>query len=216
MKRSCSPNPIPSEANMLDMIEITNTIESVVRDFPPVASEPLNERADEIASLWSAHLSAKNAARATKEELCNIRAKLGEQLSAVKKMLVSPGRDGQWSGFLREHRIPRATGDRLVARHEKTINPPANCVSEADSEPTEKEIEAFFHTILPRLQRTLRTPASVYSFVVTLASHYGCGEMVDRGILVLKPIPATICTASLNGNFDEPEMGASVVARTDS
>jgi hypothetical protein len=77
-------------------------------------AEPQDERADEIASLRAAHVIAKNTARATKAELHEIRLKLGEQLHEMKNRLVSPGRDGQWSGFLREHDIPRSCGYRKL------------------------------------------------------------------------------------------------------
>jgi hypothetical protein len=182
-------------------------------ELPPAMAEPLNERADEIVSLWSAHQNAKNTAEATKEELRTIRLKLGEQLWRLKQVLACPGRDGQWSAFLREHKIPRASADRLVQRHMQLINPPANCINEADSEPTDNEIQILFKSISPRLQRTLRTPASVYSFIALLISSYKCGEFTDRGILVPKPIPATTCTASSDGNpIFKPEFSAAPVA----
>ena len=105
----------------------------------------------------------------------------------MKQILAKPGRDGQWSGFLREHNIPRATADRLVIRHLRSVNPDANRLSEPVSEPTEEEVQRLFSSILPRLRRLLRTPNSVYSFVSMLTSSYGtCRRVTDEGILVLK------------------------------
>jgi len=203
---------------MLDMIDIANTIGSVSTELPAVAPEPQNEQklGDEIANMWSAHVNAKNAARATKDELRDIRAKLGEQLSRMKQVLAKPGRGGQWSSFLKERGIPRATADRLVGHYEQSINPDDNGVSEATSEPTEKEIETLFKSILPRLRRFLKTPSSLYRFASLLAAHYECSEMTDRGILVLTPAALTICPVSSDGeSIVEPEVGAAVVARGD-
>src|ERR1700728_2115071 len=106
---------------MLEVIDATNTdamnvIESLATDFTPETMESQNELGESITSLWVEHANAKIAARATNEELRALRTKLGAQLSEMKKLLACPGRDGQWSGFLREHNIPRATADRLVAR----------------------------------------------------------------------------------------------------
>jgi hypothetical protein len=186
---------------MLNMIDVVNTSESVVTDYAPVTVEPETEQVgDEIASLWSAHVNAKNLSRATNEELRAIRAKLGVQLCQMKGSLARAGRDGLWSGFLREHQIPRATADRLVLRHLRSLNPSANCVTESISEPTEQDVARCFNAILPRLRRTLKTQTSVYNFVIMLASHYECGEITDCGILVRKPIPSATSTASSDGD----------------
>src|ERR1700691_4904977 len=150
-----------TEASMVEMIDAINTIESVSTEFPPATLEPQNERGDEIASLWSAHQNAKSAARATKDELRHIRVKLGERLHELKQVLARAGRDGQWSAFLRAHKIPRATADRLVGHYEQSINPDTNLLSEAVSEPTEEDVQRLFLSILPKLQRTLRSRQSL-------------------------------------------------------
>jgi hypothetical protein len=197
---------------MLD-IDVMNTSESVVTDFPPVTAEPLNERADEIASLWAAHVNATTLSKATKEEIRTIRTKLAEQLHEMKRLLASPGRDGQWSGFLREHKIPRASADRLVARHEQLINPTANCVSEPISEPTTEDVQKLFASVWPKLMRTLRSRESLDLFIHLLTDHFECGE-ADQ-VLVLPAAAPTICPASLDGeSFGERELGAALVAST--
>jgi hypothetical protein len=180
---------------MLDIIDATNTTDCVLPESPAVTeSQTEQELGEEIASLWSAHTGAKNTAKATRDGLRDIRVKLGEQLCRMKEVLACPGRDGQWSGFLRERRIPRATADRLVTRHLRSVNPDANRLSEPVSKPTEEEVQRLFNSILPRLRRFLRTPNSVYSFVSMLTSHYECSEVTDRGVLILKPAIPTIAT----------------------
>jgi hypothetical protein len=177
-----------------------------------LAQERNNEQNldESIDSLWTAHLRAKNAARATKAELSDIRAKLGAQLSEMKEMLSKPGRGGQWSSWLQEKGIPRATADRLVKGHERSLNPDANRPNEATSEPTEEEVMRCFNSLWPKLRRTLRTRQSLLLFVEMLTDHFECGE-ADR-VLVLTAVEPTICTASSDRNYDEPEFGAALVA----
>jgi hypothetical protein len=177
---------------MQSMIEVTNNIESPSTEFPPETTESNDELGDEIANLWSAHVNAKNAARATNEELRALRAKLGEQLCRVKEVLAKPGCDGQWSGFLRERRIPRATADRLVARHLRSLNPNINSITEATPEPTEKEVQKLFISLWPKLRRTLRSRQSLLLFIDLLKSQYECTEAKDREIFVHAPSTPTI------------------------
>jgi len=199
---------------MLD-IEVANTSESVVTDFPPLTGEPINEQADEIATLWTAHQNAKSLSKATNEELRAIRAKLGAQLHEMKSMLSKPGRGGQWSSFLKKRGIPRATGDRLVERHEQLVNPPANCVSEPISEPTIEEVQKLFASVWPRLQRTLKSRQSLDFFIHLLTDHFECNES-DRVLVPIALEPA-VCPASSDGDlFGESEVDAAAVARAKS
>ncbi len=201
---------------MLDMIDSTDATCSLPPEIPPVTAEPRNELGEAITSLWTAHLNAKNAARATKEELRTIRAKLGEQLSRMKQVLAKPGRGGQWSSFLQERGIPRATADRLVGHYEQSINPDANLLSEPISEPTEEEVQKLFISVWPKLRRTLRSRQSLLLFVDLLKSRYECSEATDGGILVLTPAAPTSCPVpSDEDSFGGPELGAPVVARAD-
>jgi hypothetical protein len=204
---------------MLEMIDVTNTIESASTDFPPATMQSQNDEklGDEIAVLWAAHLNAKNAARATKEELRTIRAKLGGQLHEMKKMLAAPGRGGQWSSFLRERGIPRASADRLVGHYEQLINPDANRPSEAISEPTEEDVQKLFTSVWPKLQRTLRSRQSLLLFVDLLTSQFNSRLATDRGILALTPPATAICPASSDGDsLGQPEVNAAaLVTRPD-
>jgi hypothetical protein len=54
---------------MLDTIDATNTTDCVITEIPAVTeSQTEQELGEEIASLWSAHAGAKNAAKATNAE----------------------------------------------------------------------------------------------------------------------------------------------------
>jgi hypothetical protein len=84
-----------------------------------------------------------------------------------------------------EHSIPRATADRLVARHQRSLNPDANRLNEATSEPAEEGVQKVFSSLWPRLRRVLVNPGSIYQFVLALASACkdSCFEVRDNGIL---------------------------------
>jgi hypothetical protein len=193
---------------MLEMIDATDTTEPLAADCTPETIDSQNERAlgDEIANLWSAHANAKIAARATNEELRALRGKLGEQLSEMKRLLAKPGCDGQWSGFLRDRGIPRATADRLVGRHLRSLNPNANCATEPVSEPTDEDVQKLFIAVWPKLRRTLRSRQSLQLFVDLLRSHSEHSEPTVHEIAAVMPSAATFDPPSSDGDsLVEPE-----------
>jgi len=186
--------------------DVMNTIESSVTEFTPETTDPQTEIGEAITGLWSAHLNAKNAARATNEELRRIRAMLGEQLSEMKQILAKPGRGGQWSSFLLERGIPRATADRLVARHQRALDPNANCATEDVSAPTDEDVQKLFIAVWPKLRRTLRSQQSLDLFVHLLTSHCQYSEPAVHEIPAVMPTTATDDPPSSDGDsLVEPE-----------
>ena len=201
---------------MLDMIGITNTNEAVSTVLTSETIDSHNKIAEEITNLGSAHVSAKNTARATNEELRVLRAKLGEQLSEMKLLLAKPGRGGQWSSFLLERNIPRATADRLVARHQRSLIPEANRLSEPVSEPTAEDVQKLLIALWPRLRRTLRSRQSLELFVRLLASQFLASEAKDRESSVPTALAATFGSAPSDEDFTvEPEFESSDVVVAD-
>jgi len=212
---------------MQELIDVMNTSETtdteslapeyVVTDFPPETTDSENDLSESITSLWVAHANAKIASRLTNAELRVLRTRLGEQLHEMKKMLVRPGRDGQWSAFLREHQIPRATADRLVARHLRTLNPDANLLNEPISEPTEEDVQKLFASVWPKLRRVLRSRESLILFMDLLTYQIEFSEIGSGEILVIAAPATTICPVSSDGDsFVAPEVcGATLVAAAD-
>jgi hypothetical protein len=189
------------------MIGITNTNEAVSTVLTSETIDSHNKIAEEITNLWSAHVSAKNTARATNEELRVLRAKLGEQLSEMKLLLAKPGRGGQWSSFLLERNIPRATADRLVARHQRSLNPDSNLLNEPPSEPTAEDVQKLLIAVWPRLRRTLRSRQSLELFVRLLASQFLSREAKDRESSVPTALAVTFGSAPSDEDFTvEPEL----------
>jgi hypothetical protein len=207
---------------MLEVINATNTdatniTEFLATDFTPDMTDPQTGIGEEITNLWVAHANAKIASRATHEELRSLRAKLGEQLCRVKEMLAKPGRAGQWSAFLRERQIPRASADRLVSCHLRLLNPDANRPSEANSASTEDEVQKLFTSVWPKLRRTLRSRQSLILFIDLLTAHCENSEQRVHEIAAVMPDAATIHPVSSDGDsFGEPEFGSvAIVARAD-
>ena len=143
----------------------------------------------EILQYWDAHLHYQGSMKETNQKAREVRQHLGRLLFHLKQVLAKPGRDGKWSSFLKERKIPRATADRLVARHQRSLDPDGNRLTEATSEPTEEEVQKLFNAVWPRLRRVLTTPSSVYRFVSALASasEDPCFEVREDGILIPKP-----------------------------
>lgn len=124
-------------------------------DDPEVACQPETQLTADIACLWSAHKEAKATVGKTREELKLLRAQLSEKLHALKTLLARTGRSGGWAAFLRSHALPRATADRLVARHEASLYPAENRLTEPFLEPTEEEIRGLVRRLIPKLHRYL-------------------------------------------------------------
>jgi hypothetical protein len=192
---------------MLEMIDAMNAIESLATEFTPEPTDPQTEIGEAITNLWVAHANAKIAARATNDELRTIRAKLGEHLSEMKHILAKPGRSGQWSSFLHVRGIPRATADRLVARHLRSLDPNANCATEELSEPTDtdEDVRKLFIAVWPKLRRTLRSRQSLQLFVDLLRSHSEHGEPTVHEIAAVMPAPTFDPPSSDGDSSVEPE-----------
>jgi hypothetical protein len=147
----------------------------------------------EIVHLWDCHVSLQRNAHATREELREIRAGLGNKLFEMKRLLASPGRGGQWSAFLRERDIARATADRLVHAHQLSLRPP-NCLSDSIPETPEMAARALVRKLWPRLRAVLPTQEHFYCFVRDLSALYGesTRELRPEGVLVLRPAPEIV------------------------
>ncbi len=143
----------------------------------------------EIVQLWQVHGDWQRSIKHETEQFRAIRSELGKLLHQVKELLARPGRNGQWCSWLKDREIPRATADRLVQKYVRSLRPPANCLIESISEPTEEEIEKAFFKVLPKLRRVLRTPQGFYRFVDLLTLSFdGIGRRVtEEGILIVKP-----------------------------
>jgi len=152
----------------------------------------------EITELWRLHSDYAASMRSQSQNLRSLRAELGKRLSEMKQLLARPGRGGEWSGWLRERRIPRATADRLVSKHERSLHPDGNCLIEAITEPTDEEIKALLEKTVPKLGKVLHTPASAYRFLELLASSFVLEHWdAEEGFFLVKPSARTAVEQSV-------------------
>jgi hypothetical protein len=163
------------------MQDTINLIDAVVTEDSEPTAEVTTESqlSEEIGELWSIHIQATSTINRTKAELRTIRLDLGARLCEMKKLLSRPGRNGQWSSWLQERGIARATADRLAKRYAETLGPDANRLTEAIPEATEEAVQKVFASVWPKLRRTLTTPSSLHHFIVLFSSHYECCEMTE-------------------------------------
>jgi hypothetical protein len=204
------------------MLETAEQVHTPVSLDTPISEAPQAESpsedesvlTDQIVQLWQVHCDYQSSIKHKTQEFRSLRAELGKQLAEMKHMLVKPGRNGQWSSFLKEHHIPRATADRLVQKYERSLHQHANCLSEAISEPTEEEIQKLFFKVFRKLRRVLRTPSSLYRFVdlLTLSCDAMGRRVTEEGILVVKPsqmfggeLPAGEIVAHPQTGLKQPE-----------
>src|ERR1039458_8984735 len=119
-------------------------------------SEDEQGLADVITQLWEVHAQAKNTVKKTNEELKAIRQLLSERLYELKQLLARPGRNGQWSAWMKERKITRATADRLVQRYGANL-PGNQSTHEANSNPSEDSAEKLAKSVWLRFGKSVVT-----------------------------------------------------------
>jgi hypothetical protein len=134
------------------MTEMPEDLSVALSNDVPMAAETDSESMidEAIASLWTAHQEFKGSAKQTKLKLQELRRQLGERLWAMKCVLVCSGRAGSWAAYLRTHRLPRATADRYVNRHQESMEPTSNRLNEAIDEPTMEDVKKLVQKLMPR------------------------------------------------------------------
>ncbi len=139
-----------------------------VVELAPTEVEIENKLHAEILTLWITHQLGKGVARKSNEELRTLRLELGSKLYELKSILARTGRGGGWAPYLRANGFPRATADRLVERHESSLQPETKRLNETIRETTADDVRRLVNSLLPRLRRVLTTPAWMEWFLVEL------------------------------------------------
>ena len=144
----------------------------------------------EIAQLWGFHRGYEGSIEADRFRQRAVGNSLGKLLHSMKAVLATPGRNGKWTAWLKEQKIPRATADRMVARYAEAFHLNSeNRITEAiPAEPTERDICKLFATLWPRIQKTLTTPRSRFDFLKLLAGNCELQrEWHEDGFVVFDP-----------------------------
>jgi hypothetical protein len=120
----------------------------------------------EISQLWMIHNCCASDIKSEQYRQRAVGNSLGELLHVMKGILASPGRMGRWSGWLKEHKIPRASADRMVNRYVEAFHLSSESPRDAiEPEPTEAEIGRLFAALWGRMEKTLTTQRSRYEFL---------------------------------------------------
>ncbi len=108
----------------------------------------------------------------------------------MKQKLSKLGRNGGWSAWLKQQKIPRSTADRLVLEHAEYFDLRDELPHRAPSEPLEGNICQAAYRTSDRFETMLRSPKSRMTFVKVAADLFGLevdlGE-VDSVRLTLPP-----------------------------
>jgi hypothetical protein len=200
------------------MIEITEAPQTPIlpaQDFPepvvvphPSSTEEETVLAGEITALWLQHEDFRSALRNSKAETSKLREELGQRLTQMKEVLARPGRNGEWSSWLKQQQIPRATADRLVARHATSLNRDMNCLSESIIKPTEEEILKFVSATSSRVRKTLPGAINIYHFIgfISLLCGLESNETAE-GILIPRPESAAPERAAVSAEIVNAGIG---------
>ena len=145
--------------------------------------------ADEIRQLWAVHVEAKTTVKNTRADLKAIRELLSERLYELKQLLARPGRNGQWSAWLKERKISRATADRLVQQYRADL-PGYESPHEAISSPSEDTAEKLARVVWARFRKFFVSDEVVIRFINGIAALSGVGhEECADGLLIFKSVP---------------------------
>jgi hypothetical protein len=142
----------------------------------------------EIIQLWEMHRCYSGDIKAEQFRQRCVGNTLGQLLLSMKRILVTPGRNGKWSGWLKEHGISRATADRLVIRYAEAHNMLTESAHEQLHEPSESEIGKLFAALWGRMEKTLTTSRSRYEFLRCFLYRSGLTyRWDDDGIMTFEP-----------------------------
>jgi hypothetical protein len=165
-----------------------NTSTELVATAALPETETQQKLADEIAELWATHVEAQTVVNKTKTELKAIRQRLGERLYEMKQILARPGRNGQWSPWLKQQKISRATADRLVQRFGANL-PGCESTHESIPGPSKETAEKLAKSVWQRFGKLLTTDESVILFIDRIAELSGVGhERREEGLMIFSPV----------------------------
>jgi hypothetical protein len=106
-------------------------------------------------------------------ELLKIDGILSGLLYEQKKRLSRLGRNGCWSQWLRQHKIPRGTADRLTMEHVEFFGLEHEVPRRVRVEPLEGNVCLAACRTGDKFELTLKTPRSKMIFLRCLADRFG-------------------------------------------
>jgi len=154
---------------------------AAAEDTTTTKADPTEEQLEsEILELWHTFSKGKGTmlkvngiVRQTREQLKENRNRLSARLYDLKKILSKPGRDGQWSSFLCTRNISKATADRLVKTHTKSLSEAhvaegVNVLTEHSPVSAEVTVWNYLNGLWPKLSSVLTTREAAELFLAAL------------------------------------------------
>lgn len=133
----------------------------------------------EILSQWHHRKSFQREMVGLQAEVSRIDGVLSGLLYDQKKRLSRLGRSGGWSKWLAQHKIPRATADRLVMEHVSFFGLEHELPTRERPEPLEGNIGLAACRTSDKFENMLKSPRSRMLFMSALADRFGLS--VDFG-----------------------------------
>jgi hypothetical protein len=163
----------------------------------------------EIGQLWQMHRCYDTEMKADRFRQRAVGNTLGQLLYAMKSTLAAPGKNGKWSAWLKEQKIPRSTADRLVSGYAIAFNlrleSPHEAIRLVAQDVVVSKVSA---DIWPRIEKRLSNPSDIYSLLGCLAGRAGlhirfCNEgmLVHDPDRVPEPTPASASTTDFNDDI---------------
>jgi hypothetical protein len=143
----------------------------------------------EIIHLWFQRKSVRREMTSQETELSRIDGVLSGLMYEQKKRLSRLGRNGGWSKWLAQHKIPRATADRLCMEHVEFFGLQHELATRERPEPLEGNISLAACRTSDRLEQMLKSPRSRMMFLSGLADRFGIAVDFGEGGSVRLSIP---------------------------
>lgn len=147
----------------------------------------------EIVSQWFQRKSLQREMTGLQAQLSRMDGVLSGLFYDQKKRLSRLGRNGAWSGWLRQKKIPRATADRLAMEHVEFFGLQHELPKRERQEPLEGNISQAACRVSDRHELMLKSPRSRMMFLTCLADRLGVSvEFGEEGSIRLStPPPAS-------------------------
>jgi hypothetical protein len=148
--------------------------------------------AGEVVHQWSCRQSYRRQIGGLEVEVKKHDAILGDLFYRMKRKLSKLGRDGGWSQWLKQRRIPRATADRLVLEHAEFFWLADELPHRERNEPLEGNVSQAAYRTSDRLENVLTSPKSRMMFVRCLADLLGLDVEFGEANSVRLTIPPPV------------------------
>jgi len=144
----------------------------------------------EIVFQWFNRKCHQREMSGQQAELSRMDGVLSGLMYEQKKRLSRLGRNGEWSRWLKQHNIPRATADRLVLEHVEFFGLQSELPKRERPEPLEGNISQAAYRVSDRHEQMLKSPRSRMMFLTCLADRLGVSvEFGEEGAIRLSPPP---------------------------